>query len=152
MATLSCLLCQLLQWLLIRLRIKLRSQSWHDPGPKDKWKKKKNNQDWIMIESKIQKWRHRKKWPRRYKKWSQTTLDYPFFTSLENHNEQNDPDGQENLFLPMFKMAGPSGQPVLVHCPWTASEIEKVSYQLPNLREVRGLKFAEEWHRFCIEF
>ncbi|XP_038634516.1 uncharacterized protein LOC119953920 [Scyliorhinus canicula] len=56
------------------------------------------------------------------------------------------------LNAPMIEVAGPEGQPILVHRPWTMKDIECAYEQLPDPREAGGQKFAGEVRRFCLEF
>lgn len=58
---------------------------------------------------------------------------------LEDPGEKTNAVRQVNLFL-LKVQVGPGFQPVLIHWPWIVLDIEKVSYQLSDLREVcRGI-------------
>ncbi|XP_047675001.1 uncharacterized protein LOC125145584 [Tachysurus fulvidraco] len=59
---------------------------------------------------------------------------------------------QSVITMPMVEVAGPDGDPMLVHRPWTLKDIEHAHEHLPDPREVGGKKFGVELERFCKEF
>ena len=54
--------------------------------------------------------------------------------------------------LPMVEVAGPDGLAILVHRPWTTSDIQAAMSHLPSPSNAGGVKFAEELLVFCREF
>lgn len=52
--------------------------------------------------------------------------------------------------MPMVEVSGPAG-PILVHRPWTASDVKEATSLLPD-PTVSGAKFGEQLLIFCQEY
>ena len=52
----------------------------------------------------------------------------------------------------MVEVAGPDGLAIVVHRPWTTSDIQAAISHLPSPSNAGGVKFAEELLVFCREF
>ena len=64
---------------------------------------------------------------------------------------QADVPAQNVLCLPMVEVAGPDGLAILVHGPWTTSDIPAAMSHLPSPLNAGGVKYAQELLVFCTD-
>ncbi|XP_055358480.1 Fc receptor-like protein 5 [Betta splendens] len=69
---------------------------------------------------------------------------------MELIDEREPDEGETSLMCLMVEVAGPQG-PILVHRPWTASDVRDAAENLPDPM-ISGKDFGDELIRFCREY